>query len=226
MKLKQLKKFIIAFILTFVIIYSFFYNKNTKKGDKIITKHKKSEYIFFQNGHKTDEPYKISENYISKPTNDEMSLSVFVKVNNWYENFDSWKHILHKGSKIEPESGQTFKSMKYQCPGLWFHPKVNDLRFVLSVYKDFDFKHKYCDITNIPIGKYFHIVFIVEGNTMSIFINKRLVKTCVFKGIPILTEGDIYVSHGRSYNGTMKNLQIFNTALSIEDIEDIYSKYY
>ena len=61
---------------------------------------------------------------------------------------------------------------------------------------------------------------------MSIFINKRLVKTCVFKGIPILTEGDIYVSHGRSYNGTMKNLQIFNTALSIEDIEDIYSKYY
>ena len=83
---------------------------------------------------------------------------------------------LHKGTQIATETNKTFKSLRYQSPGLWFHPKINNLRFVLSVYNDFKFKHKYCDILNIPIGNYFHIVFTVEGNTLSIFINKSFLK--------------------------------------------------
>ena len=155
-----------------------------------------------------------------------MSMSVFLKINKWYKNFDNWKHILHKGTEIEVETGKTFKSLRYQSPGLWFHPKINNLRFVLSVYSDFKFKHKYCDILNIPIGKYFHIVFTVENNTLAIFINKRLVKTCVFEGIPILTEGDIYVNYGVTYDGFIKHLQFFDRVLSVKEIDALDAKYY
>ena len=215
---------ILLIVFSMIIYYTLF--KKEKTSDKYIQKNSVSKYLFFPKDHPSNEPYKIEQAYIRNPTNGEMSMSVFVKVNNWYENFDSWKHILHKGTEISTETNKTFKSLRYQSPGLWFHPKINNLRFVLSVYNDFKFKHKYCDISNIPIGKYFHIVFTIEGNTLSIFINKKLVKTCVFEGIPILTEGDIYVNYGVTYNGYIKNLQFFDRVLPVKDIENLYSKYY
>ena len=92
------------------------------------------------------------------------------------------------------------------------------MRFVLSVYNDFTFKHKYCDISNIPVGNYFHIIFTVKNNTISIFLNGKLVKTCVFQGIPILTEGDIFVNYGITYDGFIKTLQFFDKVVTMQEI--------
>ena len=57
--------------------------------------------------------------------------------------FNSFIGLNYNKSKWQQFSDSiTFKSLKYQSPGLWFFPKINNLRFVLSVYKDFKFKHK------------------------------------------------------------------------------------
>ena len=218
---------LIIIIIIFVVYNTFSKDMNEdyetdKKEDKEIKT--ENNYLFFQNEHPSNIPYRIDSKKLDKPVNEAMSLSFFIKVNNWYFNFDSWKHILHKGTFLEHDSNKKFNHLKFQSPGLWFHPKINNLRFVLSVYNNFEFKHKYCDIPNIPIGKYFHIVFTVENNTLSIFINKRLVKTCIFEGIPILTEGDVYINHGTTFDGFMKNLQFYDKVVSIDEIAELYSQ--
>ena len=133
---------IILLIVLSVILYFTLFKKE-KTSRKNMQSNKQSQYLFFPKEHPSDKPYKIEQVHIKNPTNGEMSMSVFVKVNNWYENFDSWKHILHKGTQIATETNKTFKSLRYQSPGVWFHPKINNLRFVLSVYNDFKFKHKF-----------------------------------------------------------------------------------
>ena len=211
----------IVLVIAVILYFTFRNTGEAERTDDKIKSNKKSKYIFYSKGKNSNIPHKISSEYIPKPYNDKMSMSVFIKVENWYENFNSWKHILHKGTTMASEDSITFKSLKYQSPGLWFFPKINNLRFVLSVYKDFKFKHKYCDLENVPIGKYFHIAFTVYNNVLTVFLNGKMVKNCVFEGIPILTEGDVYVNQGITYNGDIKKLQFFDRVLTIGEISKL-----
>tara|TARA_Y100000590_G_scaffold397389_1_gene478895 strand:- start:4729 stop:5424 length:696 start_codon:yes stop_codon:yes gene_type:complete len=212
-------------IIIFVIIYFTLFTTKTNKDEKnTVEKNKISQSLFYPKEKTAKESHRISQNYIKQPSNNQMSLSVKIKVHNWYHNFDHWKHILHKGTEITSSTNKKYNTLRLQSPGIWFHPKVNNMRFVLSVYNDFTFKHKYCDIKNIPIGRYFHIVFTTEDTNISIFIDGRLVKTCVFQGIPILTEGDIFVNYGITYDGSIKHLQFFDKVLSIDEIKSLSKK--
>ena len=221
--LKNIGKTATVIVLITIVIFYFTFRNNgeTERPDDKIKSNKKSRYIFYSKGKQSNKPHQISSDYVPTPYNEKMSMSVFIKVNNWYENFDSWKHILHKGTNMAPEDSITFKALKYQSPGLWFFPKINNLRFVLSVYSDFKFKHKYCDIENVPIGTYFHIAFTVNNNIITVFLNGKMVKNCIFEGIPILTEGNIYVNQGITYNGEIKKLQFFDDVITVNEISKL-----
>ena len=208
-----------------VVLYFKFRKKSPPElKNDTMEKDKQSGYIIYTHEKKTNTPQRISKKYLSSPENDQMTFSGFIKIDNWYESFDNWKHILHKGSPMGPDSNATVKNIKFQAPGLWLFPKVNNLRVVVSIFHESDFKHKYCDILDIPVKEWFHIAVTIEKNVITVFINGKVVKICVFDGIPILTEGDLYLNQGITYDGEIKRIQFFNRIFSTNEIKRLYSK--
>jgi len=86
-------------------------SKNKQTTPEIKQRKSVGQYLFFPKEHPTNKEYKIKKSYIRPPHNEEMSLSVFIKVNNWYHNFNSWKHILHKGTHIENDTNKNYNTL-------------------------------------------------------------------------------------------------------------------
>ena len=77
-------------------------------------------------------------------------MSFWLYIQDYYENFAHWKHILHKGTEpdnfeITYEKWDVLTSeLREQSPGLWIHPSQNSLRLSFTTEIDKDF----CKLSN------------------------------------------------------------------------------
>ena len=62
------------------------------------------------------------------------------------------------------------------------------------------------------------------GKNLDVYINGRLKKRCVFKGIPKQNDGGLYITHHQGFNGYLANVQYFNRAIPFFKIEDLASQ--
>ncbi len=78
-----------------------------------------------------------SKNVPSPPFPDTYSCSFIIKIQDWYENYSFWRHILHKGTPI----GKTIQYHNWekivvdipeQSMGFWLSPFQNNLRIAIT----------------------------------------------------------------------------------------------
>lgn len=212
-------KLIIIVIISVLILIGVLAYVSKRFGN--LFKSKKKPIVFYKNGKSTDMFDIISDSKSRLTLNNELSISLFIKIDEWYENFNKWKHVLHKGTSIDSTKYIKWDTPKYQHPGIWLTPKINNLRVVLTTYDEYKFKKIYVDIDNVPIGRYFHIVVTIDKDLISVFLDGRLVKNRIIKGIPMLTVGNTYVNPTFTYKGFIKSLQFFNRVISVEEINAI-----
>ena len=86
-----------------------------------------------------------------------------------------------------------------------------------------------CDIKELPLGKWINVCIVMEGKTLDIYLDGKLVKTCVYKnffrvdqagGGPVLSYLQGGAPHG--FDGEFSRLQVYNTALTPDDIYKNY----
>jgi len=86
-----------------------------------------------------------------------------------------------------------------------------------------------CDIKELPLGKWINICIIMSGKTLDIYLDGKLVKTCIYKnffrvdqagGGPVLSYLQGGSPHG--FDGEFSRLQVYNTALTPDDIYKNY----
>ena len=98
------------------------------------------------------------------------------------------KHIFHKGSTV-------YKPL--MCPGVFV--KSNDN--VLVIYmNEASTWNTYCEIPNIPIGKFFHLAVVVRNKNMDVYINGNVVHRLTLSSVPRQNFGDIYVFKTESFS--------------------------
>jgi hypothetical protein len=85
-----------------------------------------------------------SKDVPSPPFPDTYSCSFIIKVQDWYENYSFWKHILHKGTPIDKTVNNMKKTIQYhnwekisidipeQSMGFWLSPFQNNLRIAIT----------------------------------------------------------------------------------------------
>ena len=59
---------------------------------------------------------------------------------------------------------------------------------------------------------------------LDVYINGTIVKRHVLNSVPKQNYGDVYVSMNGGYNGFTSNLQYFNYALDVQEIQKIINK--
>ncbi len=79
-----------------------------------------------------------------------------------------------------------------------------------------------CVIKNIPIQKWTHVVVSVFNNSLEVYIDGNLMKTCSLRGFPKPNLENMHVSANGGFDGFISNIKYSNMTLSSKDIHKIY----
>ena len=133
--------FLVIIVSISICVYYFYYNNNPINNIKVYIETQKSTNKFIFDGDFIDPP-NDGFNY---------SISFWLYINDYYEEYTYWRHILHKGHEpiiqygklnnlIEYKSWeQLTQEFKEQSPGIWLHPNKNNIRlaFTTEIKKDY-----------------------------------------------------------------------------------------
>jgi hypothetical protein len=127
---------------------------------------------------------------MNERTGIEFAYSFFMYVNPSTFTGDAvLKHVFHKG---------------YGCPwplmgpGVFLHGHENTMRVFMNTYKN---PYTHCDIKNIPVQKWFHVVLNCYKKGLDIYINGKLANRISFKGtLPYQNFQDIVMFSSANYN--------------------------
>jgi len=166
------------------------------------------------------------------------AYSVWFYVNDWNYRYGEPKVIFGRmGAKSGTNSGSIVGiSGLDPCPAVVLGPVANNLSVSLGCYPGIDQKptsskgktviHT-CNISNVPIQKWVNLVVSVYGRTMDLYIDGKLVRTCLLPGIAsINNNSDIYVTPSGGFDGWTSKLQYYPGSLNPQEVWNIYTRGY
>ena len=84
-----------------------------------------------------------------------------------------------------------------------------------------------CSVTNIPIQKWVNLTMSVYGRTLDIYIDGKLVRTCLLPGIvSVNNNSDIQVTPLGGFEGWTAKLQYYPNSINPQEAWNIYTKGY
>lgn len=190
-KYKVIGILVIILIVIGIIVYIYF-----KKSDNLI-----------------ERVYKKGDEYETIPFNklptiqDINSYSVFfwIYIDNPLYNLQKSKHILTVGD-LDLNNNKSY-------PAIYLTENINNLIIYISTNQQLESVL----VENIPIKKWCNICINVNLNSVSIFINSKLVKTSLLQLPAIKLPSDLHINHDGGFSGYMSTLTFTNDNL-------IYSK--
>jgi hypothetical protein len=84
-----------------------------------------------------------------------------------------------------------------------------------------------CSVANVPIQKWVNLVVSVYGRTMDLYIDGKLVRTCLLPGVAsVNNNADVYVTPAGGFNGWTSKLQYYPNSLNPQEVWNIYTRGY
>ena len=80
---------------------------------------------------------------------------------------------------------------------------------------------EYSDIDNIPINELTNVIFTVNKQQVTIYVNGKLIKYCNLKGEPISNNGKTYINFNKSYKGFINGLTYIPQLVSRVKIDQL-----
>ena len=115
----------------------------------------------------------------------ESTYSMYLMVGQ--DNFDTTeatktlKHVFHKGFK---------SAFPVMSPGVFVESGTNTLRIYMNSAAKWN---NYVSVPNVPIGKWFHLVILMKGKYMDVYINGNVTQRHEFPDVPRLNKGNVYI---------------------------------
>ena len=79
-----------------------------------------------------------------------------------------------------------------------------------------------CVVENIPLQKWTHVVISIFNNSVEVYLDGRLYKTCSLKGFPKPNVQNMHVCANGGFDGLIENIEYSNMTLPADEI---YRKY-
>ena len=136
------------------------------------------------------------------------TYSFWIYIADWNYNFGKFKNIISKGND----------NVGYS-PGIWLYPNTNSLHARIATFAD---PNEGCDIQNIPLQKWCCITYVLNTRTVDIYINGKLERSCVLKGVPHVNNSPLKVCQNGGFYGQISRLQYFAKAINPNKIKQIY----
>lgn len=166
------------------------------------------------------------------------AYSIWFYVNDWNYRYGEHKVIFGRmGAKSGKDSGSIPGISGIDpCPAVVLGSIENNISVSLGCYPGVDQEptttggntvvHT-CSVANIPIQKWVNLVVSVYGRTMDLYIDGKLVRTCLLPGVAsINSNADIHVTPAGGFDGWTAKFQYYPNSLNPQEVWNIYTSGY
>lgn len=165
------------------------------------------------------------------------AYSTWFYINDWNYRYGEPKVIFGRmGAKSGSQGGSVpGVSGVDPCPAVVLGAVENNINVSLGCYPGIDQQPEAgantivhtCTVANVPIQKWTHLLISVYGRTLDIYIDGKLVRTCLLPGVAsINSSADVYVTPQGGFDGFTSNLEYYPYSLNPQDAWNIYVKGY
>lgn len=149
----------------------------------------------------------------------EFTYSVWLFIDDLVYQQGQYKHIFHKGNdNINYTNAPIGMNEPNNAPGLYLAPNTNALVVVMNTFDNIQEK---ITIDDIPLNKWVCVQIRVTNHQLDTYINGKLAKRLILKGVPKQNYGDVFVAMNGGFSGYMSDLRYFNSALGTAQIQNI-----
>ena len=158
------------------------------------------------------------------------AYSVWFYVNDWNYRYGEPKVIFGR-------MGDSSGTDKQPCPSVTMGPISNNLDIALSIYPGVDSVSNttgegnsaihHCSVANVPIQKWVNLLISVYGRTLDVYLDGKLVKTCVLPGVAkINNDANVYVTPNGGFSGWTAKFQYYPNSIDPQTAWNIYQQGY
>ena len=179
--------------------------------------------------------------------NNNFSYSTWFYVSDWNYRYGEYKVILGRMSAPSSSTTSSFNGINGigPCPVIYLGQTQNNISIQQNCYKGVNNPDtttppppagtppptqpndivSTCVVSNIPIQKWVNLIVSVYGRTLDVYIDGKLVKTCLLPGIAkVNSNADLLITPNGGFNGWTSRTQYWATPMNPDQAWDIYSK--
>lgn len=128
-----------------------------------------------------------------------------------------YSNVFNKGNASYNENGIASVN---NGPGLYIDNENNDLVIVMNTVDVNDYE-EIIVIKDVPLRKWFHCIIRIENTALDVYINGAIVSRAVLQDVPKQNYENVNVCKNGGFNGNLSDLQYFDKAISIFQINNI-----
>ena len=166
------------------------------------------------------------------------AYSIWFYINDWNYRYGEPKVVFGRMGSKSSTSGGAISGVSGMdpCPAVILGAIENNVAVTLSCYPGSNQEpttpggttvlHT-CSVTNIPIQKWVNLTLSVYGRSMDLYIDGKLVKTCLLPGVAnVNNNSDVYVTPAGGFDGWTSKFQYYPNSLNPQEVWNIYTKGY
>ena len=171
------------------------------------------------------------------------SYSIWFYISDWNYRYGEEKVLFGRmdSTPAVRSSAPVTLSGKHPCPLVTLGAIQNNVNIALSVFpptnaselttddtkeSDNSITHN-CNVSNVPIQKWVNLVISTYGRTLDVYLDGKLVKTCVMPGVAkINTTADVFITPNGGFSGWTSSFQYFPTSMDPQTAWNVYRKGY
>jgi hypothetical protein len=166
------------------------------------------------------------------------AYSIWFYINNWNYRYGESKVIFGRMGAASGDGTGPIPGVNGidPCPAVVLGAIENNISVSLGCYPGADQQpttpggntvvHT-CSVANVPIQKWVNLVVSVYGRSMDIYIDGKLVRTCLLPGVAsVNNNANIYVTPLGGFEGWTSKLQYFPNSINPQEAWNIYTKGY
>lgn len=160
----------------------------------------------------------IPANSFEKNYSSNYAYSAWIYIDDWNYKYGQEKVIL---AKLNNEN--------QPCPKITLGAFQNDLNVALQTFSTNNVNNQIfnCNVSNIPIQSWVNILISINGRTLDIYLDGKLVKTCVMPGLArIYQSSPLNITPAGGFSGYTANVEYFPNAINPQEAWNIYRKGY
>lgn len=166
------------------------------------------------------------------------AYSIWFYVNDWNYRYGEPKVVFGRMGAQSTDGSGSIDGVNGldPCPAVVLGAVENNIDVSLGCYPGIDQEptttggstvvHT-CSVSNIPIQKWVNLVVSVYGRSMDLYIDGKLVRTCLLPGVAsVNNNSNVYVTPAGGFNGWTSNFQYFPNSINPQEAWNIYVKGY
>jgi len=179
----------------------------------------------------------LATNGSSVPSSN-FAYSIWFYVNDWNYRYGESKVIFGRMGAMSPQGGGSVSGLSGldPCPAVVLGPVENNISVSLGCYPGINQQPtttggstvvKTCGVANIPIQKWVNLIVSVYGRSMDIYIDGKLVRTCLLPGVAnVNNNANVYITPNGGFEGWTSKFQYYPNSISPQDAWNIYTSGY